>query len=69
MKAKRVIALLLTLLAIAFWLSVGFYFSTGTIMIGLNTINVNARWAPLGGLLITLAGIALSIWTLRRWSK
>lgn len=69
MKTKRIFALLLALFAIAFWLSVDFYASTGTIMIGLKAINVNAQWAPLGGLLITLAGIALSIWALRRWSK
>ncbi|AJA08697.1 Putative membrane protein [Sphingopyxis fribergensis] len=69
MSAKRVTSSLLALLAIAFWLSVGFYFGTGAIVIGSEAAGLDSRWAPLGGLSITLAGIFLSIWALRRWSK
>ncbi|MEI4507894.1 hypothetical protein WBQ88_09775 [Sphingopyxis sp. CCNWLW253] len=69
MTAKRVTSFLLTLLAIAFWLSAGIYFSTGAISIGLKAAGLDSRWAVLGGLPITLVGIFLSIWALRRWSK
>jgi hypothetical protein len=67
--AKRVTSFLLSLLAIAFWLSAGFYFSTGAIAIGLEAAGLDPRWAVLGGLPITVGGIFLSIWALRRWSK
>ncbi|MGV1683082.1 hypothetical protein [Sphingopyxis sp. NJF-3] len=69
MTAKRVTSFLLALLAIVFWLSVGIYFSTGAIAIGLKAVGLDSRWAALGGLSIILAGIFLSLWTLRRWSK
>lgn len=69
MTAKRATSFLLAVLAIAFWLSVGFYFGTGVIVIGLKAAGLDSRWAALGGLLMTLVGIYLSIWALRRWSK
>ena len=69
MTAKRVTSFLLALLVIAFWLSAGIYFSTGAIAIGLKAAGLDSSWAALGGLSITFAGIFLSIWALRRWSK
>ena len=69
MTAKRITALVSALIALGFWLSAGFYCSTGLIMTGMKSAGLAPRWAPLGGLAIALAGIAISIWALRRWSK
>ena len=69
MTAKRVTAFVLALLALGFWLSAGFHYSTGFIMIGMKSAGLETRLAPLAGLAIAIAGISISIWALRRWSK
>ena len=69
MTAKRLTAFLLVMIAIAFWLSVGIYGTTGAFMIALKSAGLNPHWAVLFGLPITLAGLFLSIRALRRWSN
>ena len=69
MKAKRITAFALALLALTFWLSAGIFYSTGAFAFALEAVGLNSRWAVLGGLPVTLAGLFLSIWALRRWSR